>query len=125
MELSAARFGITPEAMSGHVGRLSSAAQPRAIAVYLVRKHTLATADQIKTAFGLEDISKQAIYQIANHGEDLALTDEHLSGVCELIERDIDRLHAERPPPPAIPRKPAPCPTCGAKRRQEQSGASA
>lgn len=128
VELSAARFGVEPDALRGSLGRLSAASQARTLATYLVRKHTLASNREIAALFGLPDESAgPMVRQMVEQGTRWVEGDEPLTVVCELIEREIDALHGTRPLPQPVQlksNKTPKCPHCGA-RRHYATGAAA
>ena len=129
VEIVAARFGIEPEALSGTVGRLSPESRARTLATFLLRKHTTATYSEVGALFGIPEESRPVMVRdMVNRGERWVEGEEPMTIMCELIERDIDRLHDGRPlPPPITPKrqKPPTCPQCGARRHLSQAGASA
>jgi hypothetical protein len=94
LELSAARFGIQPEAMSGPVGRSSNEAFARAVTAFLVRKHTPASIPDIGGLIGVSDES--LVRRLIKRGEQWARGDEPVCILAELVELDIDRVHTER-----------------------------
>lgn len=128
LEIAAARFGVAPEALRGPVGRLSPESRMRVLVAYLVRKHTLATLTEVGGLLGAPaSAAKQIARDMVLKGEQWVEGEEPMTVMCELIERDIDKLHGERPLPPPAPdkrTKTPTCPHCGA-RRQLETGVAA